>query len=50
MISSIIKMVQSDNWYNLSPAVEIAKGKYELVDGWKKFTRRAKRLRKSKFA
>lgn len=50
MISSIIKMVQSDNWYSVSEAVEIAKGKYELVDGLKKFSRRVKRLRKSKFA
>lgn len=31
MIAETIKILQSDNFYNLSEAVEIAKGKYEKI-------------------
>jgi hypothetical protein len=44
MTSDIIKLLQSDNWYNLSKEVEIAKGKYQYVSTWKQFTRQLKRI------
>lgn len=49
MIGQIIKLIVSDEHYNVSTEVEIAKGKYQYVETMKKFKRQAKRVYKSKY-
>jgi len=39
MISQIIKQLQSDNWYNVSKEVEIAKGRYKLEERFRPILR-----------
>ena len=43
MIANVIKLIQSNDWYDVSEEVEIAKGKYELTDDLKKVKRKLKR-------
>ena len=46
MIGNIVKLLQTDNWYNVSHEVEIAKGRYEYISTWRKFVKQAKRMLK----
>ncbi len=46
MITNIIKLLQTDDHYNISDKVEIAKGKYEYISTWGKFVKQAKRMLK----
>ncbi len=46
MITNVIKLLQTDNFYNVSPEVEIAKGQYEYISTWRKFVKQAKRMLK----
>jgi hypothetical protein len=43
MINTALKLLALDNWYNVSENVEIAKGKYELTDTFKKGINKIKR-------
>ena len=43
MIKEIIDLLNSDDFYNVSDTVEIAKGKNQLVTTWKGFKRKIKR-------
>lgn len=43
MITEIIKVLQSDNFYGAGNAVEIAKGKNEYITDFKGFKRKVKR-------
>ncbi len=43
MIAQIIKQLQSDDWYNVSEEVEIAKGRNKQPKGWKDMRRQLKR-------
>ena len=43
----VINALQRSEYYNVSENVEIAKGKYELVSGWKAILRKA--IRRGKF-
>ena len=49
MITNVIRLLQSDRWYNVSAEVEIAKGRYEIIDTVSKFKRHILRLIKSKY-
>lgn len=44
MIGDIIRLLQADKYKYVSEDVEIAKGKYQLIMGWKMFVRKLKRL------
>ena len=44
MIADIIKKLHSDDFYNVSESVEIAKGKNEIVTTWKDAFRQIKRI------
>ena len=35
MIAEIIKLLNTNNFYNVSENVEIAKGKYEIASTWR---------------
>ncbi len=48
MISDIIKTLQSGNFYGAGECTERAKGKYEMVTGWRGFKRKIKRAIKSR--
>ncbi len=43
MIRQIIELLKTDNFYNVSEEVEIAKGKYKAPETMKEFTRAIKR-------
>jgi len=43
MIAKIIELLQSNDFYNVSENVEIAKGKYEIVTSFKDAKRKIKR-------
>lgn len=43
MITNVIKLIQSGDWFSVSEEVEIAKGKYEMADSIKKIKRKVKR-------
>jgi hypothetical protein len=47
MISLIIKLAQSNDWYGVSEVVEIAKGKNQYKQTWKQTTKHIKRTIKS---
>jgi hypothetical protein len=47
MISLIIKLAQSQEWYGVSDAVEIAKGKNQYAQTWKQVFTQYKRTYKS---
>jgi hypothetical protein len=47
MISLIIKLAQSQEWYGVSDAVEIAKGKYQYNQTLKQVAKQYKRAYKS---
>ena len=47
MISLIIKLAQSQEWYGVSQNVEIAKGKNQYKQTWKQTTKHIKRKIKS---
>jgi hypothetical protein len=47
MISLIIKLAQSQEWYGVSDAVEIAKGKNQYAQTWKQVANIYKRKYKS---
>ena len=47
MISLIIKLAQSQEWYGVSDAVEIAKGKNQYAQTWKQVYTQYKRTYKS---
>ena len=49
LIRQVIELLQSDDWYNVSKEVEIAKGKYQKVKRLKEFKRQSKRLIMSKY-
>lgn len=44
MIPKIIDLLQSNEFYNVSETVEIAKGKHEIVTNWRGAKRKIKRL------
>ena len=44
MIPKIIELLQSNDFYNVSETVEIAKGKYELVETFKDGVTKIKRI------
>lgn len=44
MINKVIDKLHQGDYYNCSEAVEIAKGKYELVTTWKAAFKKIKRL------
>ena len=44
MIPKIIELLQSNDFYNVSETVEIAKGKYELVENFKDGVTKIKRI------
>lgn len=46
MIGNIVRLLQTDEWQNVSPEVEIAKGQYEYISTWRKFIKQAKRMLK----
>ena len=50
MISKVIDILQSDDFYGGGEHIEIAKGKHEYITTWKGFKRKIKRqwLKKSK--
>jgi len=35
MITDIIRVLQSDDFYNVGKSVEIAKGKHQYISSWK---------------
>ena len=43
MIANIIKTLQDNNHYNSGEFTELAKGKNEMVTGWKDFKTKIKR-------
>lgn len=43
MIGDIIKLLQNDDYYSVSDTIEIAKGRYEIPDTFKKTKVRIKR-------
>ncbi len=45
MISEIIKILQSGDYYGGGDCIEIAKGKHELVTSWKAIKRKIRRKR-----
>jgi hypothetical protein len=47
MISLIIQLAQSQEWYGVSENVEIAKGKNQYKQTWKQTTKHIKRKIKS---
>ena len=46
MITQVIKQLQSENWYNVSGDVEIAKGKYKRVTTFRQFFKQLGRVLK----
>ena len=48
MISEIIKILQSNDFYGAGNYTEIAKGKHEYITTYKSFKRKLKRTIKSK--
>ena len=48
MISEIIKILQSKDYYGAGEYTEIAKGKHQLVTNWRGFKRKAKRTLKNR--
>jgi hypothetical protein len=46
MIAQIIETLQSGDFYGAGPYTEIAKGKHEIVTGWRGIRRKIKRARK----
>ena len=44
MITDIIDLLQTNNFYNAGEFTEIAKGKNEIVTDWKGFKRKVKRI------
>lgn len=46
MINSVIKLLQLDNFYNVSKEVEIAKGKYKRITKFRDFRKQFKRIMK----
>jgi hypothetical protein len=48
MIQNILDLLNANDFYGVSENVEIAKGKYELPNGWKDSLYKIKRHRKSK--
>lgn len=48
MISEIIKVLQSGDFYGAGEYTEIAKGKHQLVTNWRGFKRKVKRTLKSR--
>ena len=49
MITQIIKLLQTDDFYNVSKEVEIAKGRYRYVRTFKQFWSQLKRIIKSNY-
>tara|TARA_R110000744_G_scaffold363985_1_gene472415 strand:- start:184 stop:336 length:153 start_codon:yes stop_codon:yes gene_type:complete len=43
MIETALKLLALDNWYGISENIEIAKGKYEYADTFKKGINKIKR-------
>ncbi len=43
-MKEILDLLHSDNFYNVSDIVEIAKGKHELVTNWRDAKRKIKRI------
>jgi len=48
MITQVIKLLQTDDWYNVSNEVEIAKGRYQRITKFRHFKTQVKRMIKSK--
>ncbi len=48
MIGDIIRLIISEEHFNVSKEIEIVKGKYQYVDTLKKFKRQTKRILHSK--
>jgi hypothetical protein len=46
MITQIIKLVQTNEFYGVSSNVEIAKGAYQYATTWKQTFKKVKRWRK----
>lgn len=43
MITNVIQLLQSDDWYGVSESVDIAKGKHEYTSDLKKIRKQIKR-------
>lgn len=48
MIQNILDLLNANQFYGVSENIEIAKGKYELPNGWKDSLHKIKRHRKLK--
>ena len=48
MIAETIKLLGTNNFYNVSNNVEIAKGKYEIVSTWRIAKDKIKRIWRTK--
>jgi len=48
MISEVIKILQSGDYYGAGDYTEIAKGKHQLVTSWKGIKRKVKRMVKNR--
>ena len=48
-ISDVIKFVQAGDHFNISPEIEIAKGRFEYIDTVARFKKQARRSIKSKY-
>lgn len=46
MISTIIRLLGQDDYYNVSDRIEIAKGKYEKITGMRQACKQIKRVAK----
>lgn len=44
MIKDIIDLLKQDNFYNVSPNVDIGKGKYQIPRTWKQVDNLFKRM------
>ena len=49
MIGSVVKLLQTTEFYNVSKEVEIAKGRYQYVNSWKKFIAQIRRAVNSNY-
>lgn len=48
MIKEIIELLRADNYYSVSPEIEIAKGRFQRVVTWRKARTQLLRMIKSK--
>lgn len=49
LIRQVIELLQTDDWYNVSKEVDIAKGKNQLITKPSELIKQAKRIIKAKY-